>query len=142
MIKFHEEDQFDMLSIKEYSDVLMEIKDTLSDEYQLPNPERTPCSFVCGMAYSINTDGYCDFCETTKAEKNDKFKDIDVRKKKPVSFREECRTCKCLPICLGGCVVQHNLKAGCCTYEKYHMEHIIKTYIDRLSIQPADEHSA
>lgn len=141
MIKFHEEDQFDMLSIKEYSDVLMEIKDALSDEYQLPNPERIPCNFVCGIAYSINTDGYCDFCETTKDEKNYKFKDVDVRKKKAIQFREECRNCKCLPICLGGCVVQHNLKAGACTYEKYHMEHIIKTYIDRLSSQSASVQS-
>ena len=133
MIKFHNEDEFDMLSVKEFADVLLEIKDAVSDEYRLPNPERTPCDFVYGNAFSINTDGNCDFCDTVKGEGNYKFRDVDVRKKKAISFREECRTCKCLPICLGGCIVQHNLKAGSCTYEKYHMEHIIKNYVESLS---------
>lgn len=133
MIKFHEADPFDMLSIKEYSDALLEIKDALSDTYKLPSPERTPCNFVCRNAFSIDTDGNCDFCETTKEKKSYKFKDIDVRKKRAIHFREECRNCKCLPICLGGCVVQHNLNAGSCTYEKYHMEHIITKYLQSVN---------
>lgn len=141
MIKYHDESQFDMLSVKEYADALIEIKDSISDEYPLPSPERTPCAFVYGNAFSVNTDGNCDFCDAVRGDDNHAFKDVDVRQKGTIRFREECRSCKCLPICLGGCVVQHNLKAGSCTYEKYHMEHIIKNFIDRLSAQTANIHS-
>lgn len=141
MIKFHNEDTFDMLSIKEYSDLMIKIKDSISDEYTLPSPERTPCAFVYGNAFSINTDGKCTFCDAVNREDNHKFKDIDVRTKKKIHFREECKSCKCLPICLGGCIVQYNLKAGSCTYEKYHMEHIITNYVDKFLIQPANMRS-
>lgn len=92
MIKFHEADPFDMLSIKEYSDALLEIKDALSDTYKLPSPERTPCSFVCRNAFSIDTDGNCDFAKQRRKRKVTNSKILMCGKREQYTFGRNAET--------------------------------------------------
>mgnify|MGYP006946958879 FL=1 len=49
------------------------------------------------------------------------------------SVRKECKKCNILPLCLGGCIIQYNLRAGACTYEKYELKNILISYIKHIS---------
>ena len=135
MIKYHENDPFDMLNPREFAEIIFQIRvlmDKLTGRYVLPSPRDIPCKFPYGNAYAISPDGYCNFCSGSMENGKIKFTNINVDEKKEITFRDECRKCKCLPLCLGGCIVQHDLKAGCCTYEKYQMKQIIEHYIERI----------
>lgn len=138
MIKYHKHDNFNMLTEKEYSDIIFQLyilMDELTGKYELPIPRSTPCKFLCGKAYSISPDGYLTFCSGLMEPEATKFSIININTKKKIHFREECRNCKCLPLCLGGCKIQYDLKAGCCIYEKYHLEDIIKYYLTKNNLQ-------
>lgn len=135
MIKYHEKDQFDMLSPKEYAEILFRLKvfmDKATGTYKLPIPRITPCKFPTGNAYAISPKGLCAFCSGEMNGGNTYFWDIDVNKKKEIRFRDECKKCVCLPLCLGGCIVQYRLNAGCCTHHKYEMKEILTYYIEKL----------
>ncbi len=141
MIKYHKDDKFDMLTVREYSDILFQLyilMESLTQKYNLPTPRSLPCKFLCGNAYALSPDGYSTFCSGLMESEATKFKDIDVNQKKKISFREECKRCKCLPLCLGGCMMQHDLKAGSCIYEKYHIEDIVKHYLIRNTTHQED----
>ncbi len=134
MIKFHEKDNFEMLDQKEYAQLFFDIKklyEEITGKFQLPIPRKTNCKFICGMAYSISPDGYCNFCSGSVENGTILFKDIDITKRNEIKFRKECKSCTFLPLCLVGCIVQHNIGAGCCTYEKFCMEDILKYYIEK-----------
>ena len=134
MIKYHPEDPFEMLSQKEYAELyyeLMLLKEQYTGEFELPVALKMPCKFLCGCAYSISTDGYCTFCSGRVENKTTSFQNIDFSARKAVVFREECRKCQMLPICLGGCAVHHDLRVEGCTYEKYVLEKILRHFIQR-----------
>ena len=136
MIKYHENDPFDMLTPREFAEIIFQIRvlmDKMTGRYVLPTPRGIPCKFPYGNAYAISPEGYCNFCSGSMKNGKIKFTNIDTEEKKEITFRDECRKCKCLPLCLGGCIVQHDLKAGCCTYEKYQMKQIIEHYIERIA---------
>lgn len=61
------------------------------------------------------------------------FFDVDIENKKMFSVRKECKKCNILPLCLGGCIIQYNLRAGACTYEKYELKNILISYIKHIS---------
>ncbi len=135
MCKFHENDPFDMLTSKEFANILFQIwqlMGELTDELSLPMPKPLPCNFPYGNAYAINPDGYCDFCSNFSLNEKTKFTDIDITAKKELTFRAECRKCKCLPLCLGGCAAQNNTNTEHCIPEKYQMQDIIAHYIAKL----------
>lgn len=95
-------------------------------------PKLLPCSFPYGNAYAVSPEGYCDFCSSLSRNERTKFTDIDITDKKKLVFRPECRKCKCLPLCLGGCAVRTEQNTECCIPEKYQMQEIIAHYIARL----------
>lgn len=134
MIKYHKDDDFEMLTEQEYAELFYELQKLvvkMTGKIQLPTALKTPCKFTCGIAYSISPDGCCNLCSGSPEDGNILFKDIDITNYNPIKFREECRSCVCLPLCLGGCEVQHELGAGCCTYEKFCLDRILKLYIDK-----------
>ncbi len=135
MLKFHENDPVDALSPKEFADTLFQIRllmDELTGNFTLPMPKPLPCNFLYGNAYAISPDGYCDFCSSYTQNGKTKFTDVDITAKQKLTFRPECRNCKCLPLCLGGCVVQYQLNNEYCIPEKYHMQEIIAHYVAKL----------
>ncbi len=137
MVRFHKNDPFDMLTPNEFADTLFQIRqlmDVLTGEFDLPTPKPLPCGFPYGNAYAINPDGSCGFCSSFQNGKT-KFSDVDISAKRELKFRTECRTCKCLPLCLGGCPAQTEQDTECCIPEKYRMQDIIAHYIARM--QPA-----
>lgn len=132
MIKFHEKDKFQMLDIKEYAKLFLELQvllDKKSGKFRLPTPRKIICKFISGSAYSISPDGLCNLCSGSVENGKITFKEVDINKKAAVELREECKKCKFVPLCLGGCIVQHDVGAGCCTYEKYCIDDILKYYI-------------
>lgn len=135
MVRFHENDPFDMLAPSEFADLLFQIRqlmDELTGEFTLPMPKLLPCSFPYGNAYAVSPEGFCDFCSSLSRNEKTKFTDIDITDKKKLVFRPECRKCKCLPLCLGGCDVRTEQNTECCIPEKYQMQEIIAHYIARL----------
>lgn len=134
MIKFHKDDKFDMLPQKEYARLFFQLKilyERLTGKIELPLPRKYSCKFICGLSYSISPDGYCNLCSGSVENGTRLFKDVDIDKRKKIIFRDACKKCICLPLCLGGCVVQHDVGAGCCTYEKFCLEDILKYYIEK-----------
>lgn len=134
MIKYHERDNFEMLKQAEYAKLFCELQMLIKEftgKAELPVPRRIPCKFTCGIAYAISPDGYCNFCSGSVENGKILFQDVDIAKREEIKFREECKTCVCLPLCLGGCIVQHNLYAGCCTYEKFCLDEILKDYVKK-----------
>lgn len=137
MIKYHEEDNFEMIAQQEYAELLHKLQilvGEMTGKTQLPVPRKTPCKFTCGIAYSIRPDGYCNPCSGSAENGTILFKDVDITKRNKIKFREECKQCVCLPLCLGGCVVQHDLKVGCCAYEKFCLDGILKNYIEKTEV--------
>lgn len=132
MIKFHEKDNFEMLDAKEYAELFLELKvllHKLTGTFLLPMPRSSICRFICGSAYSINPDGLCNLCSGSVENGKIAFEEVDINQKKEVILREKCKRCKFVPLCLGGCIVQHDIGAGCCTYEKYCIDKILEYYI-------------
>lgn len=132
MIKFHERDPFTMLSSSEYAGIEMELKKLINEftgRIDLPIPKSLPCKFVCNHAYAISPDGKCDFCSGCTGNGKEQFSNVDLKKKRRIAFRSECKQCKCLPLCLGGCDVHYDLHADSCIMEKYYLKEIISLYI-------------
>ncbi|MDE7017056.1 MAG: radical SAM protein [Lachnospiraceae bacterium] len=132
MIKYHDDDNFEMLTQAEYAKLYYDLQRLIkmfTGKTELPIPRKIPCKFTCGIAYAISPDGYCNFCSGSVENGKILFQDVDIAERKEIRFREECKTCICLPLCLGGCIVQHNLQAGCCSYEKFCLDEIIKDYV-------------
>lgn len=132
MIKFHKSDPFTMLTTRDYAKIEMELRILMEEfvgEFGLPTPPATPCKFMCEHAYAISPVGKCDYCSGSTGNGCVLFSRINHRKKRPHHFREECKTCKCLPICLGGCEVHKRVGAGSCIMEKYYLKDIIQHYI-------------
>ncbi|MFW5555784.1 MAG: hypothetical protein ACOCN3_12600 [Roseburia inulinivorans] len=135
-IKYHQDDSFEMLSVQEYAEVAYQIKLLWSEQkgkFELPVPRSTPCKFPYGNAYAIGTEGYCTFCSGSMDQEKKYFFDVDIENKKMFSVRKECKKCNILPLCLGGCIIQYNLRAGACTYEKYELKNILISYIKHIS---------
>ena len=135
-IKYHQDDSFEMLSVQEYAEVAYQIKLLWSEQkgkFELPVPRSTPCKFPYGNAYAISPEGYCTFCSGSMDQEKKYFFDVDIENKKMFSVRKECKKCNILPLCLGGCIIQYNLRAGACTYEKYELKNILISYIKHIS---------
>ena len=135
-IKYHQDDSFEMLSVQEYAEVAYQIKLLWSEQkgkFELPVPRSTPCKFPYGNAYAISPEGYCTFCSGSMDQEKKYFFDVDIENKKMFSVRKERKKCNILPLCLGGCIIQYNLRAGACTYEKYELKNILISYIKHIS---------
>lgn len=135
-IKYHQDDSFEMLSVQEYAEVAYQIKLLWSEQkgkFELPVPRSTPCKFPYGNAYAISPEGYCTFCSGSMDQEKKYFFDVDIENKKMFSVRKECKKCNILPLCLGGGIIQYNLRAGACTYEKYELKNILISYIKHIS---------
>lgn len=123
------------IKVHSIAEILFQIQclmDELTGDFTLPMPKPLPCNFPYGNAYAINPDGYCDFCSSFPQDGKTRFTDVDITDKKELVFRAECRKCKCLPLCLGGCAMKNPSHAECCIPEKYQMQEIIAHYIARL----------
>lgn len=137
MIKYHEDDDFEMMTEQEYAELFYELQmlvGKITGKLQLPIARKTPCKFTCGIAYSISPDGCCNLCSGSSKDGTILFKDIDITEYNLIKFREECKRCVCLPLCLGGCEVQYELSAGCCTYEKFCLDSILRSYIEKMEV--------
>lgn len=103
MIKYHENDDFEMLTQQEYAELFYELQmlvGKITGKTQLPMDGKTPCKLTCGIAYSISPDGCCNLCSGSSTGGTMLFKDIDIAKYNLIKFREECESCVCLPLCL------------------------------------------
>lgn len=135
MIKFHEEDKFEMLSNIEFAKLEWD-KQLLLEKYgassELPIRHTYNCRFLVGGAYSIDTNGNCNLCSGSSDEGNISFKKCNIQTRKKLSISETCKECKILPLCLGGCKVQRDLGYEVCSYQKYYLDEILYHYINTL----------
>lgn len=134
MIKYHDKDKFEMLTQSEYAKIIFKLKllmEEITGRDNLSSAIKNTCNFISNSSYSISTDGFCNYCSGLVNNGEILFKNIDVCNRKKVKFRKECRNCKSLPLCFGGCLIQFELGVGCCTYEKYLIDDILIHFIEK-----------
>ncbi|MFR8428817.1 MAG: hypothetical protein ACLVCH_16260 [Roseburia inulinivorans] len=118
-IKYHQDDSFEMLSVQEYAEVAYQIKLLWSEQ-----KENSNCQFLEVHHANFHMEMHMQLVQKVTVLfavalwiKRKIFFDVDIENKKMFSVRKECKKCNILPLCLGGCIIQYNLRAEACTYE-------------------------
>lgn len=131
-----------LLSPKEYYEKEKEIliKSTKGDNkvlgFPYPNPSVLPCGAVNFNTFAIDPDGYVYKCWEVLGEKEEAVFHIsqpNLYSKKQLEWVnwnprniEECRECKHLPLCSGGCVIKSMRGKKVCTYWKHHLDDMLE----------------
>lgn len=130
-IKFSEEDKITMVSFDEYAKLSLEARIRLSEygkKFTLPQSVKFPCQFLNGNAYSITSDLTIKKCEESSIILDIFTKDV-TKKRRSFKVDRECRNCRILPLCLGGCNKTKETGFKSCVPVKNNIEDIIKIYI-------------
>jgi uncharacterized protein len=113
---------------------IKENKKCLSQPY--PNPSVIPCGAVNFNTFSIDPDGYVYKCWEVLGNKDEACFHIsapNLYSKKHLEWInwdpkniQECRECKHLPLCNGGCVLHAKQGKKTCSYWKNHLDDMLE----------------
>lgn len=121
---------FDSLTKDEKDDLSIIIFDELYNSKLIPNiletirPRSCRCVAFLNDYYAIYTDKNVGKCSRAISDGDfigtiDKIDQDKIKKWRNFSFLEKCKSCKCLPLCNGGCIYDElNNKDNCEISEK------------------------
>ncbi|NSW90980.1 MAG: radical SAM protein [Firmicutes bacterium] len=123
---------FHMLTYEEYSQLRLTSSIHLANKYgielKLHRLSIYNCAFLYNKAFAIKPDMSVLYCSGSNLS-TEMFSADLVDIIKPFHLNDECKICKIMPICLGGCAMRRKLGSVSCVPEKLNITDILRYYV-------------